>query len=110
MNGKSSRPLLQSAEKNPGIELQPRADDREIARDMDVMVPMRDGVKICVDVYRPDAPGKFPALLAFAIYNKDFQGPDMARRCRRSRPGRRYGPARWRPATRASSSRAAMSM
>ena len=42
------------------------------------MVPMRDGVKICVDVYRPDAPEKFPALLAFAIYNKDFQGPDMA--------------------------------
>jgi putative CocE/NonD family hydrolase len=44
----------------------------------DVAVPMRDGVKLSVDVYRPDAPGKFPALLAFAIYNKDIQGPDMA--------------------------------
>ena len=44
----------------------------------DLNVPMRDGVKICVDVYRPEASGKFPALLAFAIYNKDFQGPDMA--------------------------------
>ena len=33
--------------------------------DLDVYVPMRDGVKICVDVYRPPAEGKFPALLAF---------------------------------------------
>ena len=47
-------------------------------RDTDVCVPMRDGVKLCVDVYRPDTEEKLPALLAFAIYNKDFQGPDMA--------------------------------
>jgi putative CocE/NonD family hydrolase len=72
-----SRPLLQSAE-NPGSNYDREPTISAIARDMDVMVPMRDGVKICVDVYRPDAPGKFPALLAFAIYNKDFQGPDMA--------------------------------
>jgi hypothetical protein len=43
----------------------------------DVAVPMRDGVNLSVDVYRPDADEKFPALLAFAIYNKDFQGPDI---------------------------------
>ena len=73
----SPRPLLQSAE-NPGSNYDREPTISAIARDMDVMVPMRDGVKICVDVYRPDAPGKFPALLAFAIYNKDFQGPDMA--------------------------------
>src|SRR3984957_169450 len=77
VNGESSRPLLQSAE-NPGSNYNREPTIAEIARDMDVMVPMRDGVKICVDVYRPDASGKFPALLAFAIYNKDFQGPDMA--------------------------------
>src|SRR6202035_1286475 len=77
VNGESSRPLLQSAE-NPGSNYNREPTIAEIARDMDVMVPMRDGVKICIDVYRPDAPGKFPALLAFAIYNKDFQGPDMA--------------------------------
>ena len=46
-------------------------------REMDVYVPMRDGVKICVDIYRPDTTEKLPALLAFAIYNKDFQGPDV---------------------------------
>jgi predicted acyl esterase len=44
----------------------------------DVAVPMRDGVKLSVDVYRPDSAQKFPALLAFAIYNKDFQGPEIA--------------------------------
>lgn len=44
----------------------------------DVAVPMRDGVALSVDVYRPDAPGRFPALLAFSIYNKDLQGPDVA--------------------------------
>ena len=44
----------------------------------DVAVPMRDGVNLSVDVYRPDDGGKFPALLAFSIYNKDLQGPDVA--------------------------------
>lgn len=44
----------------------------------DVGVPMRDGKKLAVDIYRPDSDEKFPALLAFAIYNKDLQGPDAA--------------------------------
>ncbi len=44
----------------------------------DVSVPMRDGVNLSVDVYRPKEDGKYPALLAFSIYNKDLQGPDVA--------------------------------
>jgi predicted acyl esterase len=55
VNGESSRPLLQSAE-NPGSNYNREPTFGAIARDMDVMVPMRDGVKICVDVYHPDAP------------------------------------------------------
>jgi len=51
---------------------------QKMLRERDVSVPMRDGVKLCVDVYRPDTPEKLPCLLAFAIYNKDFQGPDVA--------------------------------
>jgi uncharacterized protein len=51
---------------------------QKMVRELDVTVPMRDGVKLCVDVYRPATDEKLPALLAFAIYNKDFQGPDMA--------------------------------
>jgi len=61
----------------------PVAYDREPAyprmiSERDVAVPMRDGVNLSVDIYRPDANERFPALLAFAIYNKDFQGPDIA--------------------------------
>ncbi len=47
----------------------------QMTRETDVAVPMRDGVKLSVDVYRPQADGRFPALLAFAVYNKDIQGP-----------------------------------
>jgi len=48
-----------------------------ITRETDVAVPMRDGINLAVDIYRPQAPGRFPALLAFAVYNKDIQGPAM---------------------------------
>jgi predicted acyl esterase len=43
----------------------------------DVMVPTRDGVRLCVDVFRPDTDEPLPALLAFAIYNKGLQAPDV---------------------------------
>ncbi len=39
----------------------------------DVYVPMRDGVRLAVDIYRPDAKGKFPALLAQSPYGKEIQ-------------------------------------
>lgn len=40
----------------------------------DIMVPMRDGVRLAVDVYRPDAEGEqFPAILAFASWGKELQ-------------------------------------
>jgi predicted acyl esterase len=38
-----------------------------------VNVPMRDGIRLAVDIYRPDAEGKFPALLAYCVYGKDLQ-------------------------------------
>jgi len=38
----------------------------------DVYVTMRDGVRVAVDVYRPDAPGKFPALYASSPYQKNL--------------------------------------
>lgn len=37
---------------------------------LDVMVPMRDGVRLCVDIFRPETDGKVPALLAISPYNK----------------------------------------
>ena len=38
----------------------------------DVFVTMRDGVRVAVDIFRPDAPGKFPALLCAHPYQKDL--------------------------------------
>ena len=34
---------------------------------------MRDGIRLASDIYRPDAPGRFPALLAYGPYGKELQ-------------------------------------
>ncbi|HTY81381.1 MAG TPA: CocE/NonD family hydrolase, partial [Dehalococcoidales bacterium] len=39
----------------------------------DVMVPVRDGVRLALNIYRPDGKGKFPALLAIGGYGKELQ-------------------------------------
>ncbi len=39
----------------------------------DVYVPMRDGVKLCTDIYRPRAEGKFPALVSWSWYGKESE-------------------------------------
>jgi uncharacterized protein len=52
---------------------------RGMIAEKDVAVPMRDCVNLSIDIYRPDSAEKFPALLAFSIYNKDLQGPDVAK-------------------------------
>ena len=44
-----------------------------VQHSVDVRVPMRDGVRLCVDIYRPAATGRVPALLSFSPYNKDIQ-------------------------------------
>jgi predicted acyl esterase len=38
-----------------------------------VYVTTRDGIRLAVNVYRPDAEGKFPALLAMGGYGKELQ-------------------------------------
>jgi len=38
----------------------------------DVAVKMRDGVTVAVDIFRPDAPGKFPTLYASSPYQKNL--------------------------------------
>lgn len=49
---------------------------------IDIMVPMRDGVRLAVDIYRPEGEGRFPALLAFAAHNKFLQSPAVIEACR----------------------------
>jgi predicted acyl esterase len=46
----------------------------EIIAEHDIMIPVRDGVKLCADVFRPaDDKGKFPALIAMISFNKEVQ-------------------------------------
>src|SRR3984885_5902421 len=42
----------------------------KIRREANVRVPMRDGVTLATDIYFPDAPGKFPAILVRTPYNR----------------------------------------
>jgi uncharacterized protein len=41
--------------------------------DFDVEAPMRDGISLLADVYRPDADGKFPVLIAASPYPRQIQ-------------------------------------
>ena len=47
---------------------QPKYD---IVLEEDLWVTMRDGIRLSVDIYRPRAPGKFPALVSWSGYGKD---------------------------------------
>ena len=38
--------------------------------DPDVMIPMRDGVRLAADVYRPTAAGTFPVIVTRTPYGK----------------------------------------
>ena len=42
-----------------------------VIRERNVMVPMRDGVRLATDVFRPEAPGRYPVLLNRGPYGKD---------------------------------------
>ena len=48
-----------------------------IVEERDVMVPMSDGIKLAVNVFRPDSDEKFPALLGMSGYGKDEQDMPM---------------------------------
>lgn len=41
--------------------------------ELDQKAPMRDGAALMVDIYRPDAPGRYPAVLLITPYNKSGQ-------------------------------------
>jgi uncharacterized protein len=45
----------------------------EMTLDANIFVTMRDGVRLAVDVFRPKAEGKFPALLSMSPYGKEKQ-------------------------------------
>ena len=45
----------------------------DVILEKDVWVTVRDGVRICVDIYRPKGEGKFPGLVSFSWYGKESQ-------------------------------------
>jgi len=47
------------------------AEHYQVIIQRNVPATMRDGVVLYADVYRPDAPGKFPVILERTPYNKD---------------------------------------
>jgi uncharacterized protein len=52
--------------------MDPRDKGFDLRWEKDVWITVRDGVRICVDICRPDAPGRFPALVGFSPYQKDL--------------------------------------
>lgn len=54
-----------------------------VKTESNVLVPMRDGVKLSTNIYRPDADGKYPVILIRTPYKKEMsemQGHFYARR------------------------------
>jgi hypothetical protein len=49
---------------------QPSAPRYKVITEHNVMVPMTDGTRLAIDIYRPDAPGKVPALVERTPYDK----------------------------------------
>lgn len=64
-----AEPISPSTTSYPG--LRPRTvRTNGMIIEYDVAIPMRDGVKIYADVYRPDMPGRFPPLIQWGPYGK----------------------------------------
>jgi hypothetical protein len=54
----------------PAASQQPSSAQYKVLTQRNVMVPMADGTRLAIDIYRPDAPGKFPALIERTPYDK----------------------------------------
>jgi len=46
----------------------------EVAKELLVRIPMRDGVELAADVYRPEGLGKWPAILVRTPYDRAVEG------------------------------------
>jgi len=64
--------MTQATQATHAKEAQMRAAKYAMKVEKGVTVTMRDGVKISLCVYRPDAPGKFPTLFAASPYQYEM--------------------------------------
>jgi len=60
--------LLQKPETDPLLS----TPKYEIIEKHNVEIPMRDGIKLTTNIYRPDAEGKFPVILTRTPYKKEM--------------------------------------
>src|SRR3989442_2255056 len=51
-----------------------KASFSNVRNDRAVMIPMRDGKRLSADIFRPDAEGRFPAIVMYHPYRKDDVG------------------------------------
>jgi predicted acyl esterase len=54
----------------------------DVRIEYDLRIPLRDGTRLAANLYRPAAPGRYPALLQYTPYLKDGMGvpsPPLAR-------------------------------
>jgi putative CocE/NonD family hydrolase len=62
------RQCLQAQPPDPGKY---SAAEHKLVEFRNQMVPMRDGVKLAIDIFRPEGEGRFPAVLCQTPYNKN---------------------------------------
>ena len=48
----------------------PSAPVHRVKHETKIPVPMRDGVKLAAEIFRPDAPGKFPVLMLLRYFRE----------------------------------------
>ena len=44
----------------------PQAKRYDVRVERNFLIPLRDGVSLAADLYRPDTPGRFPALVSYS--------------------------------------------
>ena len=63
----------------------------------DVPVEMSDDVKLAANVFRPDKPGRFPVIMAFTPYSKDYYSQHDDFGCSEMTPFEAPDPGYWVP-------------
>ncbi len=57
----------------PSVYLRSPEPEPHVNLTVNVRIPMRDGVRLCADVYSPQREGRYPVLLSLSPYSKDIQ-------------------------------------
>lgn len=62
-----------------GQEKKVAGESYPVIEELDVKIECRDGVRLSANIYRPDAPGRFPVLLTRTPYGNGGKGSRFAR-------------------------------